>query len=1262
MMNEEREISSEPSDSALQQIHRIVKQNPSLLDTLAKELEIALTTLAVLPFKDEVQQAYFLERLQRLQGKHIIQVFNFGVSPLHECFPESSPEFLEEVMKLFEICFSFCYTTDVSKRVAFDYYIRALKFCFPSEPKQCLSTAAVSKLLELVQIFQEGKLAQIANKETKSPANLTNLQFNVNGTSYFFGEFLQLFESRRHDDYIVEIIEQTVRLASADANIRCIQQHAIGEVRLQSENVVSPVIVTNWMKLLKLTNVSNGFAVSSAKIDSLRCTQQIVPVLLGGFVLTRDLTYDSTVCYFARVLEEMERKGINVSLPIDKERLDIFFNHLNHFNCNDPDVTVTSLRLLAATSISNEALREALDNFFHKVMVPPMEVVLGKNAFELVFKVLSLFPDGDVVKKVLTFWREAFSEDPGFQMLECLLNLFDEDESNCERGVLQERAERTLDFLEWLPRPTIPLISVWYRFLWCFIRIFPSTFHRRAEVLVFIHKAVRVPTVQREGCFFFESDPTLQLLEWLSQQSCTDEMKNEMIWLLMCSTDRVVGRNWVIGTGVIRSLALCPRLQFSTKKHTVHELNDLAPFFKEPAKKALKEFIEKVLSHENLQFMDDLLFEFLSFIQRFVDKQRPQTIPADVLELLSLLSTFSISGERRVKVIQLSKESRRGLLSGLRILQLIEMHDCVVKERTNEYFDLLLSVLTETLKGDDKLCELFYNQNRCMFLSTEVLKVWTASVAELISLGSFREDIELRCCSPVLQQAWELSSPSEISKLLTQVRSTAQSVVLVSCQGIVEARSSGDFRTTSQERFTEETDPLENFVEALGIILGTDVLSSCEKMLVVKKVCDNVISTPHILTTTTLSNALINLIPHTSWQQSTISLRKEGSSPAFSCIVTVMEHPREFFQLSRIPFSIYNSLSSVLFRNIANSFPTDNIVDMFLFVGSLKDLDQAFFDHLVPFLDEAIQESMSVEGVLKLLDELVQFLRGISPGVIPITMLNFAYLLQNTVNKQERFKFLTELTIKWELPSDWRVLSLLEVPQLLWKAYNRAGTPEKGCEKICRVQNIFKKTSKVEDWVMRRPQHFERPEHRITRRIACCELEWLVLHSSLSTEDAALVFDMSCISFQRASRVYHLRCFTFCDVQISDYGVFTFSSQDNDTASKPSTAHVPIQDTVPTCGVSASTGNASPTTVPQSGILTPVLVAKEVIQFLKGVLALEEELSENALALWDLVLNNYKPFFRCDVECKSVYSLFDDYVHVFLSILSEASSIEQVFH
>lgn len=75
-------------------------------------------------------------------------------------------------------------------------------------------------------------------------------------------------------------------------------------------------------------------------------------------------------------------------------------------------------------------------------------------------------------------------------MLECLLNFFDEEELNCERGVLLERVERILDFLEWFFYFIICLISFWYRFFWCFIRILLLMFYRCVEVLVFIYKVV----------------------------------------------------------------------------------------------------------------------------------------------------------------------------------------------------------------------------------------------------------------------------------------------------------------------------------------------------------------------------------------------------------------------------------------------------------------------------------------------------------------------------------------------------------------------------------------------------------------------------------------------------------------------------------------------------------------------------------------------------------------------------------------------------
>ncbi len=1252
MMSEERERTPELSNSVLQQIQQILKQNPNLLDQNPKELETVLTTLALLPFKDEMQQVSFLEHVQRLQGYHIIQVFNLGVAPLQKTLAESSAELLEEVIKLFEICFSFCYTTDVSKRVAFDYYVRALKFCFPSEPKQCLSTGVVSKLLELVQILQEGELAEIVSDKTEQDANA---KLQIHGPSYFFGELLQIFESRRHEDCLVEIIEQTVRIASADATIKCIQQHAIGEVTLQSEHVVSPVVLKNWMKLLKLVNVSNGFAFSLAKADtpSLSRTKKIVPSFFGGIVLQTSLTYQSTVCSVVRIFDEMKKNGIEVILPRDKDRLAIFFNHFSHF-CDRPNVAARSLELLAAASIRNEVLREVFDEFFYK---DKMATDLNREvAFDLVFKVLSLHPDGELVKRALKVWKDAFSDEPGYQTLVYLLALLVVERSKNEMVGSQERAERTLDFLEWLPRPLLRSISLWQMFLSWFVRIFPTTFQRRPEVLVFIHKAqlvARVPAQQRQAFIALEQVPTLRMLEWLSSQSCTEETKSEMIWLLMCFTDKAVSRNWVFDAGVIRVLGLSPRLSFGTKRHVVSELNNSASFFQDREKRAFKQFVENVASNETLEFMDELFFEFLDFITRFVDKQRPRTIPENVLKLLSLLSRVSISGERRVKVLQLSKKSGKDLLSGLRIMQVIEMHNYVLKERTNEYFDRLFCAVVETLKGDSILCEQFYNQHRCgSFPSIDVFNVWTSSVAELISLGLFKEETDSRCCRRVLQQAWGFRSSCEILQLFGHVMLTADKLVQLSSQIRVEASSPG--------KSLKETDLLEDFVESTGTILGTDMLSSGEKMLLVKKVCDIVLSTPDILTATSLSNALSNLISYKYWPQSSPSSSPENINLEFNCIVTVMENPNILAELSRIPQSaLHNFLCDVLFTKMSNSICNDNFVDIFLFIGSLKDLDQAFFDHLLPFLEDVIQESMSVENVLDHLKELVQLLRNIHSEMIPITMSNFAYLVQNLVNKENRDIFLTEVAFRWKISPHRRIISYLKVPRLLWRAYNSASTPEKRYEMIDRVQEILKRSNKVEAWVMRTSLHFEMPEDYIRRRIACCELEWLVFHSSLSTEDAALAFDLSCLSFQRMFPCV-LRCFTFTDVQISEDGVFMFVSPEN---KMPSEVHVPDNDTGMTSfGAVAPTGHSLTATKPQKPLLTPVLVAKEVIYHLKRVLGQDNEPSENAFLLWDLVFNSKKPLIWCDTECVSRYPVVDEYVDVLLSILAEASSVEMMFY
>ena len=1237
MMGEEKDL-TKLSKSIQEKIQQIVKQNSSLSKRHAEELETVLTELAALPFKDEIQQANFLEQVQSLQGYHIIQIFNLGVAPLQSSLAEPSIVLLEDVNKLVDICISFCYTSDVSKRVAFDYYIRALKFCFPLDTKQCLSTEVLFKLLQIVQIFQEGKLAEIVADQTNQVENST---LQINGTNYFFGELLQIFELRRQEGYLVKIIEHTLGLASVDAKLKRIQDNSIGEMSLQSENMFLPVFVKKWMKLMRLTNVSDGFLFSLANVDSLHCIKRVVPSFVGGVVFQQ---YESTVSQFLNILEEMNSNGSEIRIPNDEERLGTFFSHLNHFNAH-PYVIPTSLRLLAATSVTNEVLRKVLDELFHKERV---DIDAMKTAFHLVFEVLSVLPDGKVVGRVFKLWKEAFSGDPVYQTLSSLLKLFVEGPKS-EKFDL-EMAERILDFLEWLPITLRPWLNVWQRFLLLFIKIFPSSFQRRPEVLVFIHKAVlakHVSPVWQQAFFYPKEVTTLELLEWLSQQSCEEEIKSEMIWLLMCFRRKEESSHRVFDAEVIETLALRPHLSFTTKKQVLTEITNMAAFFTDSEKECIKQFIENITSNASLQFTEEILFEFLDFIKRFIDKQRPRNILLDILAYLPWLSMFSVSGARQLKVMQLLNKSEKGLLTASSILKLIETHQYVLEERTNEYFDILFPALVDTLEEDDALCEQFCKQLQVPgeFPSADVLIVWTSVVAGLISLELFKENIDSICCCSVLQCARQFDSPLMILELLSQVRSTAVTLTR-SSRSRVEAGSS-----------CNETDSLINFVTAVTIILNTDAFSSSEKLRMVKKVCGVSQCTIDILSTNTLGKALKNLIPYFPWRQSTF-LSTEGLHLEFDRIVDVLDNTVALQQLSRIPVADMNrSLCSVLSTEISDPVLEVNLVEVLLYIGSLKDLHEEFFNNLFHFVEVARQEFTSMEDILQCLKELVQVLRSVRSELIPLTMLNFAYLLKHHVDKHERNTFLTEVAMRWKLSFNHSVLSFLEIPRILWKAYNTASASAEGDDLINRVQEILKKNNYVEHWVRACPPLLlQLPEHHIRRRTACCELEWLVFHSSLTSEDAALAFDLSCFSFNRLNTLFGLRlkCLTFSDVQIED-GAFQFVSQQNETTSDAGSRSRDATSSSPL----APTENVSSPSELSKSILTPALMAKEVINQLKRLLGQETDVAEDAFLLWKLV---FMRFHKCDAECALSSSFLDDYVDIFLSMLAESASKEVVFH
>ena len=1230
-----------PGGNQQQSSPKLAQNGSPLYNTAADELKAILTTLEALPFKDEKQKTSLFEKVRRLEEYHVIQVFNLGVVPL-ENYMTDCPEFVEEVTKLFDICFSFCYTADVTKLVAFDFYAKALKFCFPPQPKQCLSTEVVSTLLDLVLIFQEGKLASIVLENTTQVANP---QVQISGARNFFSELLAIFENRRDGGCIKDIIDETLKFASADAEISFIEEHVL----LASNHIVSPVLLTNWMRLLKLEHVSNGFASALATMDARRCTKQFVPflspILPGVGLQACNFVYESTVCDFVSFLEEMKGIGSEVILPSGEERLDIFFKRLNQF-LHQRGMMGTFLKLLATTSISNKVLEEFLDQFCCKARRPAQPASPSKaaddlnkaQAFELVFKVLLLFPCGELVNKVLKFWKTTFSVDTDWRNLASLMVLFVEGSPNEDRCLLEERAGRILKFLEGRPPSVLSLLAFWQPFLSRFIKLFPTSFQSRPEVLAFIHKALeisRVPAEERQSYINIEQIPPLRFLEWIFQQSLTEEKRNEMIGLLKCCIDGGrLGYNWEFSINVIKQLSLCQQFPFSSKRGLLREVNYLAKQFKEQEKRVLQEIVEGVASNESLELKDEILSEILGFIKRFIDKDRPRrTIHPDVLKLLSLVANCPISGDRKVKILQKSKESGTGLLSSIRILELIKFY--CLKEGANEYFDLLYTAFVDILKEEKELCAQFYvhvQQLLCP-LPFQFQKVWVLEVAKLVSRGSFNEEIDVWRCLNVLCEVSRIMSESEMLQLFVKVRASYVKLL---------------HSMTGRNVITSSPDAPNRVPRAFGSclvhVVGSVVFSTAEKLLLIQKFSENFLSSPDNLSDQDMEYALSNLIPLTDGCAS----NQEEMRLTFDQIMALLENPTMMTSLSRIPADSSRSLCTVLSIMKSNSFSKDSLADIYHFIGSQKDLDKRFFGHFLSVLQVAIQNSTCVQAVLELLRELICIIRAIPAELIPLIMLSFEYLLQRQVDKHERERFVKDVIMKWDSPPNASVLSYLEVPQLLWKVYTTADCLAKISELTDRSREILKKVNeRVERYCAFGDALQLEPRYRNERRISCCELEWLVFHSSLSTEEAALACNLIFGEVQFSGR---LRCFTSSVVQIEDV-CFTVAPEETTCT----TAQVAGSDTVsaPTAAM-ASVGNESSVTESQNTSLTPVSIAQKIIRHLKRILGQEKDLTEMALLLWNHIFSASP---GC-VECGTRSPFVDDDVEVFLSILAATSSTD----
>ena len=1239
-MDEKIELETlELPNSVLIHIQQIVKQNSSLSSQYAKELGTVLTTLAVLPFKDEIQRESFFDKIQSLQGYHIIEIFNVGIAPRQKSARESSVQILEDVTKLFDTCISFCYTSEVPLRVSFDLYLSALKFCFLSDNEQSLPITVFSLLLELVQTFQHRRI----NAELKSSAKFEMFGRRNVTTSDFFEKILDLFERRRHDGYLLEIINQTVRLATAGEKLAI---KLVEDATLQGKKTLSSFLLVEWMKLLELANVSSGFAVALAEIDL--SGKKIEPFFSGRVrYQSYNFPYQSTISYFWKVLLEINRNCSDLSIPNDKDRMEIFFSHVSQF-CVHPKIASLSLQLLAAKSISNDLLRQTLEVFLHKQR---QETDFTVKATELVLKVSLLRPEGELLKDIMEFWSRAFSDDPRPATLVCLLAVFEEDPNN-ER----KTAKRILNFLERLRRPILLLMPFWHNIFRFLLKIFPNTFDSRPEVLALIQEAAELAgkAVQGQYQLYFANIQvlTFQFLQWVCEQDCTEEAKSEMILLLSSISHSEIANHRLATTldrEVLITLLLCKQLSFISKENVVRELISLDPRLQERDQRALKLSVKSIASSP--ECAGEMFFEIFALVKNVIDGKGPKTTAEFFFETLQWLSTVPISNDRRLRVIRYfwNGESETGFKISRFILLLIETQVVVFREGGDEYFDLLVRVVLETFKGDFGLCEQLFCalEPHVQLPSSFVVKVWTAAAAGLISLGLYKKEIDSFCCLPILRSTQGFDSSFETLQLLFLARSTALTLSRRNLRSSPEASSQA----------MERNNLLGNFVKAARTILVSKTLSTMQKMQLVRKVGDVLLCTTQI--STALIPALARLIPYVSGTQCNLP-GTDGIQAKVDRIVAILSNPKLVNELSRIPQAVKtDDLFQAVSKNMSDVSSELKSVEILLFIASMQDLGEELFIHLLPFVEETIDKFSSVEDVLEVLKELVYLLRQVQTELIPFMFINFAYFIEKAVEKQKRDKFLLEIAMKWKTSLSYEVLSFLEVPRLLWKAYNTTSAPSKRGELIARLQEIISKNERSRhEWVLNEnygqllvalfDKLFGQPETAfISRRIACCELEWLIFHSPLSNKDAALAFDLSYLFSQ--TQGYRQRSLFLSDVRIED-GVFKFYRE--------KTAPEVLDGS--TCTTSLiEEGSTSSAMKTQEALLIPVLMAQKLIVCLTRLLGPMENLTENVRSVWKLVCESQQKV-KPEVCCGCDFFI-DDYQEIFESILTEASSKEIVF-
>ena len=955
----------------------------------------------------------------------------------------------------------------------------------------------------------------------------------------------------------------------------------------------------------------------------------------------------------------MRENGEHVDLPQEEGRLDAFFTSINHLFANDCETTVTLLKLLSSKNTSDTVFAEVCNLFFKESREPQHPPSHRAQALDSIRQLLFVLPEGSLVVRVLNFWNDILPNDSDYIILERLMKLFTglSTKVSITKGFsFKDTAERLLDFItNVLPVSIMPLIHSWAPYLGLLIAILPTSFEKLPGLPAFIRKVAQKAAYQPKT-MAENQDGAFSFLNWLSEQRCSVKVKEDMAELFMRCVDPTSSFHLFL-VDLFKSLCVCKPLPLNYMETFIQEMVCFSSHLECNEKDAIREFVSKVATSDQSCSNREDIFTELCNTMRYLwnDIKAPmKSIRVKTFELISLLAKVTLSSRKTARLFQLSRNSTNGLQCCLRYLQLITSTSKIPKERASEHFELLFAAFFETLDGNETLCEIFCSYH-CRFTalftascpSVDLLNIWSFVVAGLLSLDLFEEKVDLQSCMPVLAKAKGFDSPLHALQLYFQLRSVFSKLFGLS-RGKIPGLPSTQERGRDTSLSDATPDLVEKFIEAASLVVQSDVSSPEAKLLLIDKVCDIVLKKPDIITGDILCRALGNVIPFQSIGISSEDIPRDNLE--LHHILTILERPGMLEQLAKVSTTPSKSLCSILCSKIPNPIAKDDIALIYDCVASFEGANQEFFDHLLVLLESITKVCNSLSDVLDLLVEAEGVVREIRPELIPLSILIFSYLVENTVAKDDRAAFTKQVTLKWESPCDLNMWTDYEIPQLLWKAYQSARDTEGKFEAIDQIHEVILRSK---DLKSRAPNGKITEMNRVQRSIACRDLEWLVLHSSLTCEDIALCFHLS----SSYPAVHSLKCFSSVSgMQIQDDCLTPIPLQQNEASNAtgdkhPSRVNGGTQDSV------AEQAKAS--LLP---LLTPAMIAHKMIVQLRRLLGDDVPLRDFGIELWNSLFTNH--CLPCpDDVCKSsnCSSTGDDFVNVFLSVLERASYIEVVF-